>query len=68
MNPFITIVYNQQNMCNLLVIYDEENIYYSEVKPYGYLRHFKSPHHIEINENLILHSRNNKNLMVLNKK
>lgn len=65
--PFITIVYNNNNyFCKLLILYDENRYYYSENKSHKELRDFKTPHLIEIHaDSIIVHSKN-KRLLIIN--
>ena len=68
-NPFITIVHNPNNYCKLLLIYDDNKYYYSETKSHQELKNFKQPRSIEIYEDeIIVHSKNNKHLLVINKR
>jgi hypothetical protein len=65
--PFITIVYNNDYICRLLILYDENRYYYSENKSYKELRDFKTPHLMEIHkDSIVLHSKNNRHLLIIN--
>lgn len=63
---YITIVHGE-HYCKLFAIYNNE-FYYSTDKSYRELKYFKQPSLIEfISEDLIIHSKNGKNILVLNK-
>ena len=65
--PFITIVHNANYTCKLLVLYDINKYYYSEDKSHKQLTNFKQPKLIETHfDKLILHSKNNKHILIIN--
>jgi hypothetical protein len=65
-DPFITIVHDKDRYCKLLLLY-EHSFYYSEKKKYKELLYFKNPSLIEINlDNITIHSKNNKHLLIIN--
>jgi hypothetical protein len=66
-DPLITIVHNKEdNFCKLLILYDQSKYYYSESKPYKQLRYFITPYLIETHtDSIILHSKNNKQILLI---
>lgn len=67
-HPFVTLVYIKPSVWKLLAIYDDDNIFFSEEKSYSELRYYKYPFEIERYETkIIIHAKNNKNLITLDK-
>lgn len=62
MNPYIVIVHQHNHLCKLLVIYDQDEMYYSMEKSYRELKYFKKPFIIDQE---YIHSQNNRNILKL---
>ena len=65
--PLITIVHNKNDgFCKLLLLYNQHQYYYSENKTHKDLRYFMKSRLIEIhNDNIVLHSKNNKKILII---